>query len=491
MDDLSNNVATKNEGSKKIITTVSDGDENETLTCFITTVSGILGPKSTSVFAECNSFHKTLHSSDCPVADMANNPYRPPPINPTIPSLVTNSSPASDQTSLHGDRTPGSYSHIAKQPSVWSHHSPGSSHQATGNIFPSYSQPRHRQAETNKRSYNEIQDVEGHGKVLKQSFLGHHSLPAFPLQDHHHGLPPSGINRPYSNRRILPYPAVSELQSMIKKPPPMPPLLKIPHSITAQVSASVHSKSFPTSAPTHESLPTLPYLAPLHAQCPPKSSAIVDLLQNSKHYVPQVTNPYKVDTNSCSITPPGGPRNNIYPFELPGGSRSSVSYPFAIPENSREEPHVLSDNSSVSSGDWSKEGSNAAKCKEYRERSRAKKEQEMREFQQQLARNIKLKDSYDKKVDRIRKLKAFYLQCLQNKKFKCVDHNEAEIGACSQSSPESAISSASSTLSSSSLSTLAPESEKSVPVPMVTIKAEDADLITDIKTEVEDYMVGN
>ena len=152
---------------------------------------------------------------------------------------------------------------------------------------------------------------------------------------------------------------------------------------------------------------------------------------------------------------------------------------------------MLSDNSSVSSGDLSKEGSNAAKCKEYRERSRAKKEDGMREYQQQLARNIKLKDSYNKKLGRIKKLKDFYLQCLQNKRFKCVDHNEAGIVAYSQPSPMSSTSSTLSSLSSSSPSTFTPESEKSVLVPMVTIKSEDADLITDIKTEVEDYMVGN
>jgi len=203
----------------------------------------------------------------------------------------------------------------------------------------------------------------------------------------------------------------------------MPPLLKIPQSIPAKEAAPLQFRPFPSSAPTQENIPTLPYLAPLNSQFPPNSSTIVDFLQNSKHYVPQVTHLYKDNANSYSITAPGGSRNNIHPFDLSGGSTSTVSYPSSLTGNSREEPHVLSDNSSVSSGDWSKEGSNAAKCKQYRERSRAKKGQEMRDYQQQLARNIKLQNLYDKKADKIRKVKDFYLEFLHKKKFKCVDHN--------------------------------------------------------------------
>ena len=42
------------------------------------------------------------------------------------------------------------------------------------------------------------------------------------------------------------------------------------------------------------------------------------------------------------------------------------------------------------------------------ERRRAKKEQEIKDFYQQLAKNMKLKDEYEKKSETVRKLKAYY-----------------------------------------------------------------------------------
>ena len=87
----------------------------------------------------------------------------------------------------------------------------------------------------------------------------------------------------------------------------------------------------------------------------------------------------------------------------------------------------------------------------------------MREFQEQLCRNIKLRAEHDQKVDTIKKLKTFYLQCLKNKRFKCVDHTET---------------------TPASTTTIVSENKKSAPALMVTIKSEEAELFTGIKTEV-------
>ena len=245
----------------------------------------------------------------------------------------------------------------------------------------------------------------------------------------------------------------------------MPPLLRLPNTpqtIPLQVSLSAPSKPTNHKKPLPQaSFVNTPHLSPLNSQCSPNSSAIVDLLQNSRHYRPQVSYPQNINYASVSydLTSLGGSRN-IFPLDLPGSSRSAISYPsLCNPGGSREDPQILSDNCSVSSGD----SNNASKCKEYRERSRAKKEREMREFQEQLCRNIKLRAEHDQKVDTIKKLKTFYLQCLKNKRFKCVDHTET---------------------TPASTTTIVPENKKSAPALMVTIKSEEAELFTGIKTEV-------
>ena len=72
-----------------------------------------------------------------------------------------------------------------------------------------------------------------------------------------------------------------------------------------------------------------------------------------------------------------------------------------------------------------KDPGNISKCREYRERSKVKKEQEVLDFQCQLSRNMKLKSDYDKKIDQIKILKAYYLKCLHNKSYKCLDQGIA------------------------------------------------------------------
>ena len=122
-------------------------------------------------------------------------------------------------------------------------------------------------------------------------------------------------------------------------------------------------------------------------------------------------------------------------------------------------------------------------------RSRAKKEQEIRDFQHHLARNMKLKAACDRKADTIRRLKTYYLQCLQKKSYKCKEQDDE------------AASSPASTLSTSSLpstpvpsnSTIVSETDKPADhfaLPMVTIKSEEAELlIANVKSEVEDDQI--
>ena len=68
-----------------------------------------------------------------------------------------------------------------------------------------------------------------------------------------------------------------------------------------------------------------------------------------------------------------------------------------------------------------KHPNNAVKCKEYRERSRSKKERELQEFKHQLSKNMKLKTEYEKKARTLQKLKAYYMECLKKNKYKCVE----------------------------------------------------------------------
>ena len=74
--------------------------------------------------------------------------------------------------------------------------------------------------------------------------------------------------------------------------------------------------------------------------------------------------------------------------------------------------------SEVSSG-GDRDQNNAAKCKEYREKNKIRRQQEEIEYYQELRRNRDLKRQYEHKVQSIAKLKAYYYKCLKNNKFHC------------------------------------------------------------------------
>ena len=118
----------------------------------------------------------------------------------------------------------------------------------------------------------------------------------------------------------------------------------------------------------------------------------------------------------------------------------------------------------------------------YRERNRARKEKEVRDFHYELSRNMKLKSAYDKKTDTIRKLKAYYLKCLHSKKYKCVEAKK-EIAGTKTASTAAVTSLTAPIVTPSEVMNRSASST----VPMVTIKSEEADLIMKgLKTEVED-----
>ena len=97
-DPNTNNVISEN---------VTINEEDETRMNIPTTVSGKPGPKSTPMFAESTSVHKTLHSTDCqasPVARMSNSPHHhpTPSVAPNIPLLIMNRSSNTNSSGFHG-----------------------------------------------------------------------------------------------------------------------------------------------------------------------------------------------------------------------------------------------------------------------------------------------------------------------------------------------------------------------------------------------------
>merc|ERR1712098_234875 len=75
----------------------------------------------------------------------------------------------------------------------------------------------------------------------------------------------------------------------------------------------------------------------------------------------------------------------------------------------------ISDDSEFSSGDL-REISNAAKCKEYREKNKEKRKAQELNYERTLARNTELKRINKKREDNIRKLKEYYSKLLNEGK---------------------------------------------------------------------------
>lgn len=108
----------------------------------------------------------------------------------------------------------------------------------------------------------------------------------------------------------------------------------------------------------------------------------------------------------------------------PGTSSSSSSLPLTLPNSVNViSPSVSTSTISISdeSSDNGSKGweSNAAKCKEYRERNKMKRRQVEVDYHRELRKNEKLNSIYNKQKYNIKRLKKYYLQCLTENKFQC------------------------------------------------------------------------
>ena len=95
---------------------------------------------------------------------------------------------------------------------------------------------------------------------------------------------------------------------------------------------------------------------------------------------------------------------------------SEIRAPAPAPLNLVVRARSVSEDSDSSSGD-SREQSNAAKCREYREKNKMRRQQEEAEYQEELRKNEELKKVYDQKEQSIAKLKEYYYECLKKGTF--------------------------------------------------------------------------
>eukprot|EP00092_Neocalanus_flemingeri_P006218 GFUD01006692.1.p1 GENE.GFUD01006692.1~~GFUD01006692.1.p1 ORF type:complete len:500 (-),score=130.67 GFUD01006692.1:41-1540(-) len=480
------NVATEKVTSDKLDTS-SEQDETSRERKQATLIIPVSETKSTSLFAEdlassAVKFQPSVNElKTAQAAEMSSYPFLPNVENvlPNLPKLIPKPGAAYQQTSTTPNvpqdssfSPPGFLPPPLKQPTTLP-----SSHHLRLAPLSSLSNPP--------------------SDILPGVLLPPLNLPSTQPSPYHLKLAPfSSLSNPLEIPSFSQPKFISNTLTVDIPPPSMPPLLKLPTappSFEIPVASSGPSISLVHQTPTQSAFANIPLLS---SNVPQISASLI----NSPPILPI----------SCTDSFP----NMI--TVVAAASTSTDSYPMTLPGGSTEEYVVLSEDSEwdLSSGEFgAKDPNNAAKCREYRERSRAKKEQEVRDFQCELSRNMKLKSSYDKKTDTIRKLKAYYIKCLQNKKYKCVDaeKTKAVSSATSESldpsirpqvsSPEvmesevrtdssSAISHLTRTDSSSANSPI-PKTDASIG-PMVTIKSEEADIImTELKSEfeVEDHQM--
>ena len=101
-------------------------------------------------------------------------------------------------------------------------------------------------------------------------------------------LPQPGVDaRP--RIRLAPISALSIQHKSLKVPPSMPPLLRLPTApqiYSIPVSSSGPSKSMIHETPIQATYANIPLVAPSTSQDNKNSTALVQLLKNSKHYIP-------------------------------------------------------------------------------------------------------------------------------------------------------------------------------------------------------------
>ena len=72
---------------------------------------------------------------------------------------------------------------------------------------------------------------------------------------------------------------------------------------------------------------------------------------------------------------------------------------------------------------------------------KARWEEQQKQFRLQQERNNRLKEEYDKKKETIEKLKSYYMDCLQKRRFKCLKNKEPKTVAenSNNHSPDKAV----------------------------------------------------
>ena len=111
-----------------------------------------------------------------------------------------------------------------------------------------------------------------------------------------------------------------------------------------------------------------------------------------------------------------GPEAAPGPSTLSSHLASEIPGPGPGPLNLVVRARSVSEDSDSSSGD-SREQSNAAKCREYREKTKMRRQQEEAEYHEELRKNEELKKVYDQKEQSIAKLKEYYYECLKKGTF--------------------------------------------------------------------------
>jgi len=214
-------------------------------------------------------------------------------------------------------------------------------------------------------------------------------------------LTPTEQSPPLTHQR--PVSTVTHLQPRLSSSiPPPPPLLKIPNFTQASNNANSRLPAM-SSAPSRLQIHQTPFQA---------SSQDSINGNGNLNGTPNLT----AHLIGLLKAPPSVP---IQPQEINKIESTQNYLPLTLPhEDSEPGPahsRSISDDSEFSSGDL-REISNAAKCKEYREKNKEKRKAQELNYERTLARNTELKRINKKREDNIRKLKEYYSKLLNEGK---------------------------------------------------------------------------
>jgi len=202
-----------------------------------------------------------------------------------------------------------------------------------------------------------------------------------------------------------PISTVTHLQPRLSSSiPPPPPLLKIPNFTQANANSRLPAMS---SAPSRLQIHQTPFQASSQDSINGNGN-----LNGNLNGTPNLT----AHLIGLLKAPPSVP---IQPQEINKIESTQNYLPLTLPHEDSEpglaHSRSISDDSEFSSGDL-REISNAAKCKEYREKNKEKRKAQELNYERTLARNTELKRINKKREDNIRKLKEYYSKLLNEGK---------------------------------------------------------------------------